>query len=760
MTKKVFALDTNPGIQRDGTLFDREFYVDGRWVRFQRKRPRKIGGYRQITDQLAGPSRGLYLVPQNTYNNVYSGYSDGVQLLPINNNGVGSGITDLNFGGTILTLNVLVGGSSYTNGTYTGVPLTYVTSGAGSGASATITVSGNAVTSVTLTGGGFGYLVYDKLTAAAANIGGTGTGFSIQVATVDSCFTPSAENLWQFDTFKDSSGSGQNVLLAHPSQDLSNISAEFNTPVLAADFASNTFRPLGVFTETAASVTNASTAVTLTASNFNIGAGQLVTGPGIAAGTRVASIQLTALVLDTAATATGTNVTLTFDNEVSVSGGVVSLHPYVFVYGNDGLIRNCASGNLDDWVSAEANAVNVATGKIVQGLPVRGGSNSPSGLFWSLDSLIRVSFAPTSLGVAGTGNFAAPTFWRYETISSQTSILSSQSVIEYDGIYYWCGVDRFLLYNGTVKEIPNQFNQNWFFDNLNYAQRQKVFVTKVPRFGEVWWFYPRGDVTECNDAVIYNIRENVWYDVGTALGARRSAGYFSQVFSFPINAGWLANYTGGVLDTTITTAGSGYSNATYSYEPLTGGSGSGATATIVVSGGVVRSVQINDRGTDYVAGDTLSATLAGAGSNFVLTVNTTMTFVSLWQHEVGTDEVVFTQSNAIESYFETSDLGWVAGGPSQPFPVGENKWLRIERVEPDFVQSEDMQLYVTGRPYAQEADSTTGPYTFAPGTGKIDMKEQRRELRLKFVSNVSGGNYQLGKVIVSADEGDVRGYST
>ena len=88
MTKKVFALDTNPGIQRDGTLFDKEFYVDGRWVRFQRKRPRKIGGYRQITDQLAGPSRGLYLVPQNTFNNVYSGFSDGVQLLPINNNGI------------------------------------------------------------------------------------------------------------------------------------------------------------------------------------------------------------------------------------------------------------------------------------------------------------------------------------------------------------------------------------------------------------------------------------------------------------------------------------------------------------------------------------------------------------------------------------------------------------------------------------------------------------------------------------------------
>jgi hypothetical protein len=36
------------------------------------------------------------------------------------------------------------------------------------------------------------------------------------------------------------------------------------------------------------------------------------------------------------------------------------------------------------------------------------------------------------------------------------------------------------------------------------------------------------------------------------------------------------------------------------------------------------------------------------------------------------------------------------------------------------------------------------------------MLEQRRELRLKFVSNVAGGNYQLGKVILNADLGDVR----
>ena len=758
MTKKVFALDTKPGIQRDGTLFDKEVYVDGQWVRFQRGRPRKMGGYRQITDSLAGPSRGIFVVPRSNFNNVYNGHANGLQVIPVDSNGVGSGITDYTFGGSILTVNALVGGSGYANATYTAVNLSYVTSGAGSGATATIVVSGGAVTSVTITGGGYGYNQYEKLTATAAQLGGTGSGFSIQVLTTASAFVPSNENLWQFDTFTDSSGSGNNLLLAHPSGDLNDIDSEINSRLLAGPISGTNMNPVGVFTEVGAT-TNTSPNVTLAAANLNIGPGQLVAGPGIPADTRVLSISVTALVLTKNATATSAAATLTFDNEVSISGGVVSLHPYVFVYGNDGLIRNCASGNLDDWVSAEANAVNMSTGKIVQGFPVRGGSNAPSGLFWSLDSLIRVSFAPTTLGIGGTANFAAPTFWRYDIISSQSSMLSSQSVIEYDGIYYWIGVDRFLLYNGVVKEIPNSMNQNWFFDNLNYSQRQKVYATKVPRFGEIWWFYPRGNSEECNDCIIYNVRENTWYDAGQALGARRTAGYFSQVFRFPVNGGVDINAVGGLYAGSITNAGSGYTNGTYSYISLTGGSGSGATATITVSGGVVTSIVINSRGAGYVVGDTLTATF-GSGSNFQFTVNSTINFVSLWQHEIGTDEVRFTQANAIEAFIETSDLGWVAGGPSQPSPVGENRWLHLERLEPDFIQSGTMELFVTGRPFAQAEDKTTGPYPFEPGTTKIDLREQRRELRLKFVSNVAGGTFQMGKVIVNADLGDVRGYST
>ena len=760
MTAKVFKLDTQSGIQRDGTLFDREFYVDGRWVRFQRGRPRKIGGYRQITDGLAGPSRGVFVVVKNTFNNVYSGYSDGLQVVPVNNNGVGAGITDFTFAGPLATITILDGGSGYTNGTYTNVPLNYVTSGTGSAGIATITVAGNTITTVTITGPGIRYVVNDQLTAADADLGGGGgSGLLLQVATIDSPFIASDANSWQFDTFTDSLGSGENLLLAHPSQDLVDIDDETNTRFMASIVGTTVMWAVGLFAQ-AGALTSGSATFTTSAITTQIGIGQLVKGPGIPADTRVTAVVGTAITLSNNATATFASTTLTFDNEVSVSGGVVSLHPYCFVYGNNGLIRNCSSGNIDDWVSPDANEVNVATGKILQGLPVRGGSNSPSGLFWSLDSLIRVSYAPQSLGVAGTANFAAPTYWRYDIITSQSSFMSSAGVIEYDGIFYWVGTDRFMLYAGTVKEIPNQFNQNWFFDNLNYNQRQKVFVSKVPRFGEVWWFYPRGNATECTDCVIYNIRENVWYDTGQASGAQRSAGYFSQVFRFPVNAGTQINASNGINTVSITDPGSGYADGTYLYEALTGGSGSGASATFTVYGGEVIAVVMNVRGSGYTIGDTLTATLDGVGVDLELTVDTLMNFTSLWQHEVGKDEIQGTTVLAIESYFETSDLGWVAGGPAQPSPVGENLWLRIERVEPDFILNGEMELYVTGRPYAQEDDATTGPYIFDANTGKIDMKEQRRELRLKFVSNQAGGDYQLGKVIVSADAGDVRGYST
>lgn len=75
----------------------------------------------------------------------------------------------------------------------------------------------------------------------------------------------------------------------------------------------------------------------------------------------------------------------------------------------------------------------------------------------------------------------------------------------------------------------------------------------------------------------------------------------------------------------VTTVGSLYVPGIYENVSLTGGSGSGATATIVVnSSGAVSSVTLNEGGQFYVVGNILSAataSLGGAGSGFTATVN-------------------------------------------------------------------------------------------------------------------------------------------
>ena len=78
----------------------------------------------------------------------------------------------------------ITGGSSYENGTYTDVPIT--TNGDGKAAKATIVVSSNAVTSVTITEFGYGFDIGDTISADNVNIGNKvgGSGFTITLTQV------------------------------------------------------------------------------------------------------------------------------------------------------------------------------------------------------------------------------------------------------------------------------------------------------------------------------------------------------------------------------------------------------------------------------------------------------------------------------------------------------------------------------------------------------------------------------------------------
>ena len=345
-----------------------------------------------------------------------------------------------------------------------------------------------------------------------------------------------------------------------------------------------------------------------------------------------------------------------------VSGGIVVLHPYVFAYGTDGYVAWSVPGDPNDWTGAGSGDGYVTGQKIVKALPLRAGpGNSPSGIFWSLDSVTRATF------VGGT-----PVF-QFDTVSATSSILSSQGVIEYDGVYYWAGVDRFLMFNGVVREVPNPLNLNWFFDNLNFAQRQKVFAMAVPRYGEIWWCFPFGQATECTHAVIYNVREQTWYDTALPNGGR-SGGIFVNVSAKPL---------------------------------MVGSSSTSVTQT-------------------------------------------------LWQHEDGVDAIDGQTILPIRSYFETGDISLNALPKD-----ARNNSVRVSIIEPDFVQSGDMTVRVTGR-YNARAPSVSSearpfpPVASGPAEQVVFLKEVRREMRFVFESNTVGGDYQMGQIIAHLEPADAR----
>jgi hypothetical protein len=537
MTTNPVQLRSLPGIKRDGTKFEGNQYVDGQWVRFQRGLPRKIGGYRQISNFANGIVRQFYTQALN--NSVYThiGTASGVQAF-------------------------------------------------------TLDYDGNASAPIDRTPSGF---VGDDNYA------------------------------WNFDSIFDGAGGGT-VIVANATNTLDDISDATPLPIWIGDIYGTA--PLTPIIDA-------------------------VKGPILA------------------------------------SGNICALHPYLFVMGDNGYIRWSDANDPTNFSSGDAGDAYIASSKLVKGLPLRGGSQNPAGILWTLDSVIRVSYT------GGNDVFS------FDTITASTSVLATNGIIEYDGIFFWAALDRFMMYNGVVKEVENNINLNYFYDGLNYKYANKVFAMKVPRFGEIWWCYPRGNATECTHAVIYNVRENTWYDTELPNGGR-SAGIYAQVFRSPLMAG-------------------------------------------------VEAIPAN--APDYRITQSSNYRITEDG-DYRVTEYGSDTY-KIWRHEIGTNEIDGQQINAIQSYFETSDLTMVVSDDPKNFALG------IKCIEPDFVQSGDMSVQIVGRINAR-AQEVYGPKMVFPAVAEqpdeelVFFKEQRRELRFRFESNTVDGDYQMGQILVHIEQGDGR----
>ena len=607
MPVTTVVLRSQPGIKRDGTRFEGDNYVDGQWVRWQRGLPRKIGGYRSTQKFLTQISRGFTNFTQQGFVYCHSGSKDYLEQFTINANGNSSIISDRTPVAVAATATVtLTGGAA--------------------GSVDMITVDGVNIMSGSVA---FTTDLPTTATAVASNINSHTSSPEYTAAAVGAVITISAA------IGAGSDPNGYELVVT------TTTITSTDTNMSGGSFAYTTSAEnLWMFDYQYDSSTNQNYIIAHAAPNMqcicNDTGGQIMFGD----------------VLGTAPLQT-----VSLPPDANATGGIVSLHPYLFYYGTDGIIGWSKEGEPTNLTGTGSGLARVWGQKIIKGMPLRAGSGTaPAGIFWAFDAVIRATF---------TGG---ATVFQFDVVATDTSIISEFCVVDYDGVFFWCGVDRFLMFNGVVREVPNQMNLNYFFDGLNKSQRNKVFAFKVSRYGEIWWCYPRGDATECTHAVIYNVRENTWYDTELP-NAGRSSGQFSNSFAAPILCG--------VVDD-----GQGY---------------------------------------------------------------------KVWIHEQLTDEYDGPNIRPIQSYFETADLSRLVQGQSE--------YLRITTIEPDFVQSGPMTVQVTGRANARAPEVYSTIFTFpetasAPYEQIVMLKEQRRELRVRFESNAVYGDYQMGQIIGHLDTGD------
>jgi len=97
---------------------------------------------------------------------------------------------------------------------------------------------------------------------------------------------------------------------------------------------------------------------------------------------------------------------------------------------------------------------------------------------------------------------------------------------------WWMSYDNFWVYNGNVTPIDCDVWDS-VFQNLNYAQRSKVYCSTNVQFNEVTWFFPSASSTEIDSSVTFNYAGNVWY-LNTAGVMPRTAWEDIGVFDTPI----------------------------------------------------------------------------------------------------------------------------------------------------------------------------------------------------------------------------------
>lgn len=109
-----------------------------------------------------------------------------------------------------------------------------------------------------------------------------------------------------------------------------------------------------------------------------------------------------------------------------------------------------------------------------------------------------------------------PFVWEIQNIEPSIGIIAPMARVSVKGTGYWMGQNNFYMYRGGDVEIIPANSQaqstclKYVFDDLNWAQKSKIFAWYNNAFSEVWFHYPSGASLECDRAVVVNLLDNTW----------------------------------------------------------------------------------------------------------------------------------------------------------------------------------------------------------------------------------------------------------
>jgi hypothetical protein len=102
-----------------------------------------------------------------------------------------------------------------------------------------------------------------------------------------------------------------------------------------------------------------------------------------------------------------------------------------------------------------------------------------------------------------------PYIWGSQLLGDNLSIAGPNATALASGIAFWMGVDKFYMYDGSVKTLRCDLRQ-FIFEDINKAQFEQVYASTNEGFNEVWWFYCSSSSDVADRYVTYNYLEDVW----------------------------------------------------------------------------------------------------------------------------------------------------------------------------------------------------------------------------------------------------------